>query len=145
MTDTQDEPKKSLEERIKEEVDNAVKEEEREITIKRTTRKSFKRSNSKKSQQSNNNKRERKTSRHSSKDNYNNNNNNNDTSSSLNQFNLTVLPIITHTCATPILTPSSSNRNIILAKIMKQNSFLKLQRSMSFDSSIDCYLNVYIV
>ncbi len=142
MTDTQDEPKKSLEERIKEEVDNAVKEEEREITIKRTTRKSFKRSNSKKSQQSNNNKRERKTSRHSSKDNY---NNNNDTSSSLNQFNLTVLPIITHTCATPILTPSSSNRNIILAKIMKQNSFLKLQRSMSFDSSIDCYLNVYIV
>ncbi len=144
MTDTQDEPKKSLEERIKEEVDNAVKEEEREITIKRTTRKSFKRSNSKKSQQSNNNKRERKTSRHSSKDNY-NNNNNNDTSSSLNQFNLTVLPIITHTCATPILTPSSSNRNIILAKIMKQNSFLKLQRSMSFDSSIDCYLNVYIV
>jgi len=62
---------------------------------------------------------------------------------SLNQLTLRPqLPIITHTCATPMLTPSSSSKNLRLANTFKQNSFLlKHLRNKSLDSSID-YLNL---
>lgn len=53
------------------------------------------------------------------------------------------LPIITHTCATPVTTPTSSFRNLILPskpiKVKVLNR--KLRRKLSLDSTID-QLNV---